>query len=151
MLGVAHITILDGRKNRHKCKSPGSQVEEECSCHPQLEAAHVLNNLAGGRKHGKKNLHLCVCVFVHLQAFAYGFSEFRNSNAVGDWVAVAGVVHQHARQEHGSEVVAVQDVHRQSGGGRPPVGRVGSAVLQEQKRVSTLLAVEPALWQVATQ
>lgn len=78
---------------------------------------------------------MCVFVRAPLQASAYWFSEFRNSNAVGEWVAVASVVHQHARQEHGAEVVAVQDIHRQSGGGRPPVGRVWSAVLQEQQCV----------------
>lgn len=38
-------------------------------------------------------------------------SEFRDSNTVGEGVAVAGVVHQNTRQEHGAQVVSVQNVH----------------------------------------
>lgn len=62
---------------------------------------------------------------------SYRFSEFRDSDAVGEGVAVAGVVHQHTRQEHRAEVVPVQDVHGQGGGRRSSVGRVRSAVLED--------------------
>lgn len=60
---------------------------------------------------------------------SYRFSEFRDGNTVGEGVAVTGVVHQNARQEHGAQVVSVQDVHGQSGGGSSSVRRVRSAVL----------------------
>lgn len=80
---------------------------------------------------------MCVCVCVCGSPVpSYRVSEFWNSDAVGDGVAVASVVHQHAREEHGAEVVAVKDVHCQGGGGRPPVGWVRSAVLQEKSQDS---------------
>lgn len=41
---------------------------------------------------------------------SYRFSEFRDGNAVGEGVAVAGVVHQNTRQEHGTQVVSIQNV-----------------------------------------
>ena len=62
---------------------------------------------------------------------SYRFSEFRDGDAVSEGVAVAGVVHQNARQEHGAQVVTVEDVHGQSRGGRASVWGVRSAVLED--------------------
>lgn len=67
---------------------------------------------------------------------SYRFSEFRDSNTVGQGVAVLGVVHQNARQEHGAQVVSVQNIHGQSRGGSLPVGGVWSAVLQDEEALS---------------
>ena len=61
--------------------------------------------------------------------------ELRNGRAIGEGVAVAGVVDQDAGQEHGPQVVPVQDVHRQRGGGRPSVGVIRSAVLRNVNSV----------------
>lgn len=47
---------------------------------------------------------------------SYRLSEFRDGNTVGEGVAVAGVVHQNTRQEHGAQIVPVQDVHGEGGG-----------------------------------
>lgn len=49
---------------------------------------------------------------------SYRLSEFGDSNTVGEGVAVTGVVHQNARQEHGAQVVSVKNVHSQSCGSR---------------------------------
>lgn len=67
---------------------------------------------------------------------SYRLSEFRDSNTVGEGVAVAGVVHQNTRQEHGAQVVPVQNIHGQSGGGCPSVGGVRSAVLEDEQMLS---------------
>lgn len=64
---------------------------------------------------------------------SYRFSEFRDGNAVSEGVAVAGVVHQNARQEHGAQVVSVEDVHGQSRGGRASVWGIRSAVLEDEQ------------------
>lgn len=61
---------------------------------------------------------------------SYRLSEFGDGDAVGEGVAVAGVVNQDARQEHGAQVVPVQDIHGQGGSGRSSVGSVWSAVLE---------------------
>lgn len=67
---------------------------------------------------------------------SYRFSEFRNSNTVGEGVAVTGVVHQNTRQEHGAQVVSVQNVHSQSRGSRSSVWWVRSAVLHDEQKLS---------------
>lgn len=66
----------------------------------------------------------------------YRFSEFRDSNTVGEGVAVTGVVHQNTRQEHGAEVVSIQDVHSQSRCSRSSVGGVWSTVLEDEQMLS---------------
>lgn len=63
---------------------------------------------------------------------SYRFSEFRDSDTIGDGVAVAGVVHQNTWQEHGAQVIAVQNVHSQSCGRCSSVGRVWSTVLKDE-------------------
>lgn len=67
---------------------------------------------------------------------SYRFSEFRDSNVVGEGVAVACVVHQNTRQEHGAQVVSIQHIHGQSGCGCSPVGGVRSAVLEDGQMLS---------------
>lgn len=62
---------------------------------------------------------------------SYRWCDFRDGDAVGDWVAVIRVVDQNARQEHGAQVVSVQDVQGESGGSRASVRRVRSSVLQD--------------------
>lgn len=81
-----------------------------------------------GRTVLKRPCGTAVCSVACLPG-SYRFSEFRDGNTVGEGVAVTGVVHQNARQEHGAQVVSVQDVHGQSGGGSSSVRRVRSAVL----------------------
>lgn len=63
---------------------------------------------------------------------SYRFSEFRDCNAVGDGVAVVGVVNQNTRQKHGAQVVPVQNIHGQSRGSCSSVGREWSAVLENK-------------------
>lgn len=67
---------------------------------------------------------------------SYRFSEFRNSNTVGEGVAVTGVVNQNTRQEHGAEVVSIQNVHSQSGSSSSSVGGVWSTVLEDEQMFS---------------
>ena len=55
---------------------------------------------------------------------------------VGDGVAVPGIVHQNAREEHGAQVVSVQDVHGQCRGHCPPAGGVKGAVLEDKHMLS---------------
>lgn len=62
-------------------------------------------------------------------ALAHRLGQFQNIGPVRDWTAVAGVPHQGAGQEHGAQVVSIQNIHRQSGGGRAPLTRVGGSIL----------------------
>lgn len=62
-------------------------------------------------------------------ALAHRLGQLQNVGPVRDWTAVAGVPHQGAGQEHGAQVVPVQNIHRQSGGGRAPLTGVGGPVL----------------------
>lgn len=67
---------------------------------------------------------------------SYRFSEFRDGNTISEGVAVAGVVHQNARQEHGAQVVPVQNVHSQSCSSCSSVRRVRSSVLEDEQMIS---------------
>lgn len=60
----------------------------------------------------------------------YRLRQLQHVGLVGEGAAVAGVAHQRARQEHGPQIVAVQDVHGQRGGGRAPLAGVGRSVLR---------------------
>ena len=79
------------------------------------------------------NVRVCVCVWVCLFFLAHRVGDLGDGGAVGEGVAVLCVVDEHAGQEHGPQVVTVQDVHRQRGGRRQSVGEVRRAVLQRQR------------------
>lgn len=72
---------------------------------------------------------------------SYRFSEFRDGSAIGEGVAVTRVVHQHTRQEHGAQVVSIQNVHGQGGCRGSPVGWIRSSVLEEEEESNQTLKI----------
>lgn len=76
---------------------------------------------------------------MHVNAFLpppYRFSEFRDSNTVGEGIAVTSVVHQNTRKEHWTQVIPIQNVHSQSCCSSSSVGGVWSAVLEDDQMAS---------------
>lgn len=109
------------------------------------------NGLAGLNTRGDQCIRRSSCVKVTLWSSSvftpawrppsYRFSEFRDGSAVGEGVAVTRVVHQHTRQEHGAQVVSIQNVHGQGGCRGSPVGWIRSTVLEEEEESNQTLKI----------
>lgn len=79
--------------------------------------------------------------------WAYRVGQFQNVGSVRYGATVAGVPHQGAGQEHGAEVIAVQNVHSERGRGCAPLTRVRGPVLRSgmERKLFHLFSVDVAI------
>lgn len=92
--------------------------------------------------------HTQIQHYIHTQVtWAYRVGQLQDVGSVRYGATVAGVPHQGAGQEHGAEVIAVQDVHGERGGGRAPLTRVRGPVLTSgrERKLFHLFSVDVAI------
>lgn len=92
--------------------------------------------------------HTDTALYTHAGVvWTYRVRQFQNVGSVRYGATVAGVPHQGAGQEHGAEVIAVQNVHGERGGGRAALARVRGPVLTSgrERKLFHLFPVDVAI------
>lgn len=59
----------------------------------------------------------------------YRSSQFRDGGLVGERATITRIWHQDTRKKHGTQVISVQNVHREGGGGGSPLIQILCTVL----------------------
>lgn len=64
----------------------------------------------------------------------YRSSQLRYGSLVGEWTTITSVWHQDTRKKHWTQVVSIQDIHCERGGGGSPFVQILCTVLWERKK-----------------
>lgn len=69
----------------------------------------------------------------------YRFSQLQDRRLVCDWTTVTSLSNKSTRQKHGTQVISVQDIDSQRGGGCSTVTDVRGSVLKGQRKIKPII------------
>ena len=65
----------------------------------------------------------------------YRLCQFQHISPISDGTTVTSVAHKCAREKHGTQVITIQHIHGQCGGGCSALTWIGGSVLDTEKEL----------------